>query len=410
MKGLERVEEAIARIREGGMIIVVDDEHRENEGDLIMAAERVTPEAVNFMTVHGRGLVCVALGADRLRALQLSPMTPRNTSRLGTAFTVSVDAAEGTTTGTSAHDRARTIEVLADPAARPEDLAAPGHVFPLAAADGGVLRRPGHTEAAVDLARLAGLVPAGVLCEIMDEDGRMARMTRLRQVAREHRLPVISIGDLVTWRQRTEMHVRRLSRTEMPTAAGVFEATLYRDELTGDEHLALAMGDPARRDDPLVRVHSQCLTGDVFGSRRCDCGWQLQEAMRRIAEEGHGVLLYLRQEGRQIGLANKLRAYELQDEGLDTVEANEALGFAPDPRDYVVAAHMLRDLEVRRVRLLTNNPRKVERLEELGVAVAGRIALETEPNAANIRYLKTKRRKLGHLLQKISGDEEAAGR
>ncbi|NOZ27558.1 MAG: bifunctional 3,4-dihydroxy-2-butanone-4-phosphate synthase/GTP cyclohydrolase II [Chloroflexi bacterium] len=398
---LATIEQALEELRAGRMIIVVDDEGRENEGDLVMAAEKVSPEAVNFMAAHGRGLICVALTGDRLDALRIPMMVPSdgNTSRFQTAFTVSVDARHGITTGISAPDRAITIRALVDPATRPEDLVMPGHVFPLRAREGGVLERAGHTEAAVDLARLAGLRPAGVICEILAEDGSMARMPDLEAFAAAHRLKIVRVADLIAYRRQHERWVRRVAQAHLPTRHGTFAILAYEEAATGACHLALVMGEVDDDRPVLVRVHSECLTGEVFGSQRCDCGPQLDLAMQRIGAEGRGVVLYLRQEGRGIGLCNKLHAYALQEQGMDTVEANEQLGFPPDLRDYSVGAQILLDLGVRELRLLTNNPRKVAGLAEYGLHVVERIPLVVQPTPENRFYLRTKREKLGHLLE-----------
>jgi len=383
------------------MIIVVDDEDRENEGDLIFAADMVTPEAINFMARHGRGLICVSLTPDRCDELELPLMVEKNTSSHGTAFTVSVEARDGTTTGISAHDRAATVRVLVNPRTRPGDLRRPGHMFPLRARRGGVLKRAGHTEASVDLARLAGLTPSGVLCEIMDEDGQMARLPRLQAFAAEHGLGILTVADLIAYRMRTEKLVERIAGPELPTDAGPFRIFGYRNRVTGEEHLALVMGAIDPEQPVLVRVHSQCLTGDVFGSRRCDCGAQLEAAMARIAQEGSGILLYLLQEGRGIGLFNKLRAYELQDQGEDTVEANLHLGFKADPRDYGTGAQILVDLGARRLRLMTNNPKKYSALRGFGLEIAERVPLEVPPTESSRVYLETKKLKMGHLLEMV---------
>jgi len=395
------IEEAIAAIREGRMVVVVDDEDRENEGDLTVAAERVTPEIINFMVTHGRGLVCLAMTPERLDELEIPLEVPVNSSRRETAMCVSIDA-KGTSTGISAADRAATIRAAIDPATRPQDLLRPGHVFPLRARQGGVLVRAGHTEAAVDLARLAGLTPAGVICEIMSRDGRMARVPELTRFARRHRMPLITIADLIQYRMRTERLVRRVASAKLPTQAGDFQVYAYESLLDGETHVALVRGEIGDGQDVMVRVHSKCLTGDVFHSARCDCGAQLHTAMQRIAEEGRGVLLYLNQEGRGIGLANKIRAYELQDQGFDTVEANERLGFKADQRDYGIGAQILEDLGVRTMRLLTNNPRKFIGLQGYGLSISATVPLEIPPETELTRkYLKTKKDKLGHTLSSV---------
>jgi 3,4-dihydroxy 2-butanone 4-phosphate synthase / GTP cyclohydrolase II len=396
--GFAAIEEAVAAVRAGTFVIVVDDEARENEGDLLLAAERVTPEAINFMLKHARGLITVPMTGERLEALELPQMVSRNTSHQGTAFAVSVGAKGKITTGISAHDRAVTIRTLVDPATRPEDLSRPGHVFPLKATRGGVLRRAGHTEAAIDLATLAGLSPGGVLCEIMSDDGTMARLPELFTFAARHQLPVISIADLIRYRLERDRFVVCEGRTRLPTRFGDFTAAVYENTLDGASHVALICGDLSGEEPVLVRMHSECLTGEVFRSLRCDCGEQLHRALETINREGRGVLVYIRQEGRGIGLTNKIRAYALQDTGKDTVEANELLGFAPDPRDYGVGAQILADLGLRRIRLLTNNPAKRVGLEGYGIEVVSREPIEVPPNPENYRYLATKRHKLGHLL------------
>jgi 3,4-dihydroxy 2-butanone 4-phosphate synthase / GTP cyclohydrolase II len=396
----DRVEDAIEEIRRGRMVIVADDEDRENEGDLVCAASEVTPETVNFMTKHGRGLICVAMTAARADELGLPLMTDNNTDPQRTAFTVSVDAdlRFGVTTGISAFDRAKTIQVLLDPDTRPPDLRRPGHIFPLRARAGGVLRRVGQTEAAVDLARLAGLPAAGVICEILKEDGTMARRPELEKMAAEYDLKFITVAQLVSYRLARERLVRRVAEADLPTEYGDFRILGYTSLVDGRDHVALVKGDLAGKDNVLVRMHSECLTGDVFGSRRCDCGEQLHAAMRQIDLEGAGAIVYLKQEGRGIGLANKLRAYDLQDEGRDTVEANEALGFKPDLREYGIGAQILLDLGLTSIRLLTNNPRKIVGLEGYGLTITGRKALQVEEGEFNRAYLATKRTKLGHIL------------
>ncbi len=402
----DKIEEAIAAYRDGEILIVIDDEDRENEGDFIMAAEKVTPEKINFMAKHGRGLICVPMTGERLDALELHSMVPKNTEKLKTYFTVSVDAKNNTTTGISAFDRCETIRTLINPETKPADLARPGHIFPLRAREGGVLVRAGHTEAVVDLARLAGLYPAGVLCEIMDDDGTMARVPKLRQIADKFNLKFITIEDLIEYRRQTEKLVARKVTTKLPTEIGEFTLHLYASEIDKQDHVAIVKGDVSDGEPTLVRVHSQCLTGDIFGSLRCDCGEQLHSALRKINEAGKGVVLYMRQEGRGIGLENKLRAYNLQDQGKDTVEANEALGFKPDLRHYGVGAQILYDLGIRKIRLLTNNPKKIVGITGYGLEVVERVNIEVPPNKINARYLATKRDKLGHILS-LEEQEEA---
>jgi 3,4-dihydroxy 2-butanone 4-phosphate synthase/GTP cyclohydrolase II len=396
----DRVEDAVEAIRRGEMVIVADDEDRENEGDLVMAASAVTPDHINFMTKHGRGLICIALKPERADELELPLMTEKNTDPQGTAFTVSVDAHRrfGVTTGISAQDRAKTIEVLMDPATVPADLRRPGHIFPLRAKTGGVLRRVGQTEASVDLAELAGLPPVGVICEILQADGTMARRPQLERFAEEHDLRFITVAQLVAYRLTKTRIIERVTEANLPTAYGDFKVIAYQSVLDGREHVALVKGDLKGKANVLVRMHSECMTGDVFASKRCDCGEQLIAAMKRIEEEGQGAIVYLRQEGRGIGLGNKLKAYHLQDEGMDTVEANEELGFKPDLRDYGIGAQILLDLELHSIRLLTNNPRKIVGLDGYDIEVTGREPILVEPGEHNERYLQTKRSKLGHIL------------
>jgi len=395
------VEQAMEEFRAGRMVILVDDEDRENEGDLAIAAEKVTPEAINFMARFGRGLVCLALTEERCDELDLPPMVRENTSPFETAFTVSIEARGKTTTGISAADRAATIRTAVEPGTRPADLLRPGHVFPLRARRGGVLKRAGQTEGSVDLARLAGLQPAAAICEIMNDDGTMARVPDLMRFAARHGLSVVTIADLIRYRLAHESLVRRVASPRLPSRWGELTIHAYRSDLTGEEHVALTLGDLSGREPVLVRVHSQCLTGDIFGSSRCDCGLQLELAMTRIQEAGRGVLIYLLQEGRGIGLLNKLKAYELQDVGHDTVEANERLGFRPDQRDYGVGAQILRDLGVERMRLMTNNPSKYVALSGYGLEIVERVQLEIPPSDDSRDYLRTKREKLGHLLQLV---------
>jgi 3,4-dihydroxy 2-butanone 4-phosphate synthase / GTP cyclohydrolase II len=393
------IEDAIAAIRAGKMVIVVDDEDRENEGDLTIAAEKITPDAINFMARYGRGLICLAMTPERLDELEIPLMVSQNSSRFETAFCVSIEAKRGTTTGISAADRAATVLTAIDPSTKPSDLVRPGHVFPLRARSAGVLVRAGQTEAAVDLARIAGLRPAGVICEIMNEDGTMARVPQLSSYAREHDLMMITVADLITYRMRTESLVRCVASTKLPTEYGEFRLNAFESQIDKQTHIALVCGDIGDGKDVLVRVHSQCLTGDVLRSVRCDCGAQLDQALRRIGEEGRGVLLYLDQEGRGIGLANKIRAYHLQDEGCDTVEANERLGFKADQRDYGVGAQILRELGICSMRLLSNNPRKLVALEGYGLSVTEWLPLEIPASASALRYLTTKKNKLGHVLR-----------
>jgi 3,4-dihydroxy 2-butanone 4-phosphate synthase/GTP cyclohydrolase II len=392
------ISEAITRYINGEILIIVDDEDRENEGDFVAAADRITPDIINFMAKEGRGLICIGMTGERLDQLNLHPMVGKNTAKMKTGFTVSVDAMQGTTTGISAQDRAHTITILMDEKTRPEDLARPGHVFPLRAESGGVLCRAGHTEAVVDLARLADLAPAGVLCEIMDEDGTMARLPRLREISERFNLGMITIRDLIAYRSVHEKLVSRVVSTKLPTRYGDFILHLYESQIDTHHHLALVKGEIHPQEPVLVRVHSECLTGDVLGSLRCDCGDQLHMSLAAIQKEGKGLFVYMRQEGRGIGLSNKIMAYELQDRGMDTVDANEALGFPADLRDYGVGAQILRDLGVEKIRLLTNNPRKIVGLTGHGLEIVERIPIEVKPNHVNAKYLQTKRDKLGHLI------------
>src|SRR5438034_5519553 len=402
------IEEAIEEIRRGRMVVVCDDEHRENEGDLTLAAQFATPEAINFMATHGRGLVCLSLTPERCAELGLDLMAAKNESPFNTAFTVSIEAAQGVTTGISAHDRAHTVQVAIDPHSKPEDIVQPGHVFPLKAKDGGVLERAGQTEAAVDLARLAGLIPAGVICEIMNEDGSMARVPDLIGYCERHGLKMVTVADLIAYRRRTERLVERVVSTRLPTAFGEFAAVGYRSLVDDKHHLAMVKGEVRHAKDVLVRVHSECLTGDVFHSLRCDCGEQLEAALSMIEREGTGVLLYLSQEGRGIGLLNKLRAYKLQEDGLDTVDANLRLGLPADLRDYGIGAQILVDLGLSSIRILTNNPKKIRGMEGYGPSVSAQIPIEHVPNAHNEAYLRAKRERLGHTLhhQGLPLDEE----
>ncbi|MER3396425.1 MAG: bifunctional 3,4-dihydroxy-2-butanone-4-phosphate synthase/GTP cyclohydrolase II [Acidimicrobiia bacterium] len=410
MKEFFPVEGAIEAIRYGRMVIVVDDADRENEGDLVCAAEKVTPEIVNFMVTHGRGLVCVPMLGSRLDELEIPLMVTENTDAKETAFCVSVDYKHKTTTGISAYDRAVTIRALIDPASKPEDFTRPGHVFPLRYQEGGVLKRAGHTEAAVDLARLAGLAPAGVICEVMREDGEMARVPFLLEMSSRFDIPIITIADLIHYRRQSERLIRRVAEARLPTCYGEFRAIGYESLVDGGQHLALVKGDVAGRDGVLVRVHSECLTGDVFGSLRCDCGRQLQLALKKISEEGAGVVLYFRgHEGRGIGLLHKLQAYELQERGHDTVDANLRLGFPADARDYGIGAQILADLGITTMRLMTNNPTKRAGLEGYGLKIVGRVPLETDPTRENIAYLRAKKEKLGHLLDGLEASMEPNG-
>jgi len=396
---LATIPEAVEDIEAGKFLIVVDDEGRENEGDLVIAAEKVTPEAINFMARYGRGLICIAMTGERLDELRIPMMVHDNTSKFGSPFTVSVEAKHDVTTGISAYDRAVTVRALIEPATRPEDISRPGHMFPLRAREGGVLVRAGHTEAVVDLARIAGLYPAGVICEVMSEDGTMARLPELESIAAEHGLRIVSVAQIIAYRRLHEKLIQRVAEASLPTRYGDFLSIAYKSAIDPDEHVALVRGELDGERPVLVRVHSECLTGDVFHSLRCDCGEQIDLAMKAIADEGRGVFLYMRQEGRGIGLHNKIRAYALQDQGLDTVEANEALGFDSDIRDYGIGAQILADLGVRNIRLLTNNPRKVIGLEGYGLQVVETVPILAKPNPRNVKYLETKRKKMGHLLK-----------
>jgi 3,4-dihydroxy 2-butanone 4-phosphate synthase/GTP cyclohydrolase II len=396
------VKDAIQAVKSGKMIIIVDDEDRENEGDLMVAAEKVTPDIINFMTKYARGLICLPLRKERIKALDLPLMVSENTARFQTAFTVSIDAKEGITTGISAYDRAKTILTAIHPDTSPSDLARPGHIFPLKAMDGGVLERAGQTEAAVDISRLAGLQEAGVICEIMNEDGTMARMPQLKAFSQTYDIPILTIADLIKYRMKTETLVQKIEEADLPTKFGDFKILVFEDSIHREQHIALVKGSLKKDEPTLVRAHSQCLTGDTFGSNRCDCGAQLHQAMKLIADEGKGVILYiLNHEGRGIGLINKIKAYAIQDQGVDTVEANERLGFKPDHRDYGIGAQILVALGVNKLRLITNNPRKYIGLSGYGLEIVDRVSIEIPPNESNIKYLKTKKEKMGHILEMV---------
>ncbi len=400
--GVASVEDAIKTTKAGKLIIITDDEDRENEGDLMVAAEKVTPDIINFMAKHGRGLICLSLTRDRARQLELPLMVTDNTAPFQTAFTISIDAKEGTTTGISAYDRAKTVLTAIDPETKPSDLARPGHIFPLEAVKGGVLKRAGQTEASVDIARLAGLDPTGVICEIMNDDGTMSRMPDLEAFSQTYDIPIVTIADLIQYRMRHEILIQKIEEADLPTKFGHFKVMVYQDAIHGEQHVALVKGDLNKDEPTLVRAHSQCLTGDTFGSIRCDCGEQLSRSMEMIEKAGKGVILYiLNHEGRGIGLANKIKAYAIQDQGVDTVEANEKLGFKPDHRDYGLGAQILVSLGVNKLRLISNNPRKFIGLAGYGLEIVDRIPLEIPPNQANRRYLKTKKEKMGHILEMV---------